>query len=120
MLLGWLPIVGPIIEGIVSIFKARTDQNIVQINANKDVEISAMQRVNEITLAFQNDISVRIARDLVMFPGSVWCGLYIWDKIVVHRYPGLVWTVYPLDGNMAYLPYALMAFYFGSAWLYRK
>jgi hypothetical protein len=119
-ILGWLPVVGPILDGIGRVISHFTDRDIAIAKVNGEVTIEGYKAANQITLAFVNDIAVRLARDIVMFPGSAWCGLYIWDKIVAHHYPWLVYDVAPLDGPMVYLPYALMTFFFGAAWLNRK
>lgn len=114
-LLGWLPIVGPIIDGIVSIFNKRQDVSLAKYKVDGQVDTQILQSSTQVTLASQDYISVRIARDIIMYPGSIWCGLYLWDKIVAHKYPWLVWDVAPLDGPLALLPMALLTFFFGMA-----
>lgn len=114
-LLGWLPVIGPIIDGVVSIFNKRQDTSVAKYKVDGEVDKELIQSNTSIVLAFVNDIPVRIARDIIMFPGSIWCGLYIWDKIVEKRYPGLVWVVHPLDGPMTILPLALLTFFFGMS-----
>lgn len=116
-MLSWIPLLGPIIDGIVSIFTKVEDTQLGKYKVDGEVFVQATQSSTAITLAFLHDIPVRIARDIIMFPGSIWCGLYIWDKIVAHKYPHLVWVVMPLDGPMVYLPYALMTFFFGMSYL---
>lgn len=116
-MLSWIPLLGPIIDGIVSIFTKVEDTDLGKYKVDGEVFNQSTQSATLITLAFQHDIPVRLARDMIMFPGSAWCGLYIWDKIVEHRYPWLVWVVHPLDGPMIYLPYALMTFFFGMSYL---
>lgn len=116
-MLSWIPLLGPIIDGIVSIFTKVEDTKLGQYKVDGEVFTQTVQSSTQITLAFLHDIPVRLARDIIMFPGSVWCGLYIWDKIMAHRYPHLVWVVSPLDGPMVYLPYALMTFFFGMSYI---
>jgi hypothetical protein len=119
-LLGWLPIVGPIIDGIVAVVKGRQDTGVKHAQIEAGVTVEAMKDANQLTLGFMNDIAVRISRDIIMFPGSVYCGTYIWDRWIEIRYPDLVWGVKSLQGPMEYLPYALLTFFFGSAYLYWK
>lgn len=115
MALGWIPIVGPIIDGVVSIFSKFQDTELGKYQVDGQTDIAAWKAANELTLGFKDSIPVRIARDIIMFPGSVWCGLFIWDKIVAIHYPSLVWGVASLNGSMQYLPFALMTFFFGMA-----
>lgn len=112
-MLSWIPFVGPIIDGVVSIFTKMQDTSLGKYKVDGDVAVQTIKSGNEVTLAFINEIPVRIARDMIMFPGSAWCGLYIWDKIVNFHYPQLVFKVASLDGPMVNLPFALMAFFFG-------
>lgn len=113
--LGWLPIVGPIIDGIVSIFNKRQDVSLAKYKVDGQVDTQILQSSTQVTLSAQDYISVRIARDMIMFPGSAWCGLYLWDKIVAFHYPWLVFKVAPLDGPLTILPMALLTFFFGMA-----
>jgi hypothetical protein len=114
-MLSWLPIVGPVIDGIVSIFTSFKNTELGKYQTDGTVYQAQLQANNAITLAFVRDIPVRLARDIIMFPGSAWCGIYIWDKIIGHHYPHLVFGVLPLTGSMSYLPYALLGFFFGAA-----
>lgn len=112
-MLGWIPFIGPVIDGIVSIFSKWQDTTLGKYQVDGQVDSQVIQSSTQITLASMTLIPVRIARDMIMFPGSAWCGLYTWDKIVAHHYPELVFDVAPLDGPMAVLPMALLTFFFG-------
>lgn len=114
-MLGWLPIIGPIIDGAVSIWKSYQDTSLGKYKVDGQVVVEAWKAANELTLGFQNNIPVRLARDMLMFPGSLWCGLYIWGRTWDIYAPSLVIPVKTLDGPMEYLPYALMTFFFGMA-----
>lgn len=111
--LGWIPFFGPIIQGAVGIFTSFFSKETAVVQANAQIDTQVIQSSTQITLAAMQLIPVRIARDMIMFPGSAWCGLYTWDKIVAHHYPELVFDVAPLDGPMAVLPMALLTFFFG-------
>ena len=113
--LGWIPILGPIINGIVSIFVKSQDTVVAKYKVDGTVDVQALQSSAAITIAAQDDIGVRLSRDLVMFPGSCWCALYLWDKIVAHHWPMLVFDVAPLDGPLTVLPMALLTFFFGMS-----
>lgn len=114
-MLSWIPLLGPIIDGIVSVFTKIQDKDIIQYKTDADVYKAQMVANNNITMAFIHDIPVRLARDMIMFPGALWCGLYLEGKIVEKMHPAWVWAVKPLDGPMVYLPFILMSFFFGSA-----
>lgn len=117
-LVSFIPIVGPIIDGVVSIYKQKTDTEVTKIKLSNDLTVQAMQSSNQLVSLFASDVMVRVCRDIIMFPGSIYCGTIIWDRFMDIRHPELVWGVLPLQGAMEYLPYALLTFFFGSAFLY--
>lgn len=117
-LLGFIPVIGPIIDGIVTVAKNRTDASVKKVEIEAGVTKVALESSNDLTKAFKDDVAVRVCRDIIMFPGSIYCGTIIWDRFMDIRYPDLVWGVKPLQGAMEFLPYALLTFFFGAAYLY--
>lgn len=116
----FIPILGPIIDGMVSIYKQKTNTEVSKIKLDNEMTTEGMQASNQLVTLFANDAMVRACRDLIMVPGSVYCGTIIWDRFMSLRHPELVWGVLPLQGAMEYLPYALLTFFFGSAFVYWK
>lgn len=114
----FIPVVGPIVDGIVTIYKQKTDTQVATAKIDSEERIQTMQASNSLVSLFVNDVMVRVCRDIIMFPGSIYCGTIIWDRWIDTRYPSLVWGVKPLEGPMEFLPYALLTFFFGSAFLY--
>jgi hypothetical protein len=117
---GWIPFLGPIIDGIVSIFTKSMDTKVAIHRIDGSVDIEAMKASADLTKAFKDEIGVRLARDIVMFPLAIWTSLITWDNLVLHKYPDLVWTVEKFPGQLEYLPYAFITFLFGMAWINRK
>lgn len=115
-----IPVLGPLFNGVVSIYKQKTDTEVTKIKMDNDLTVQGMQASNQLVNLFASDAIVKACRDIIMFPGSIYCGTIIWDRFVNLRYPGLVWGVLPLEGAMEYLPYALLTFFFGSAFLFWK
>ncbi|SRR5258707_6391993 len=114
MFLAWLPIIGPLIDGLVSIFKAKEDTK-VKLDTN-DVEVIKARATLIATL--KDDVMLRLSRDLILLPTSVWTFLIVWDKIVAKPYPHLIWGVTPIDSGtgIEFLPMAVLAFLFGLSW----
>jgi hypothetical protein len=115
-----IPIVGPIIDGVVNIYKQKTSTDVEKKRIDADLDKEAMQTTNALVTTFANDVMVKVCRDIIMVPGSIYCGTIIWDRFMDIRHPEWVWGVLPLQGAMEYLPYALLTFFFGSAFLYWK
>lgn len=115
-----IPVLGPIFNGVVSIYKQKTDTEVTKIKMEDDMTVQGMQASNQLVALFVNSTMVNVCRDIIMVPGSIYCGTIIWDRFMAIRHPELVWGVLPLQGAMEYLPYALLTFFFGSAFLYWK
>lgn len=64
--------------------------------------------------ARRTDIRFQLQQDIIVFPVSLWTGLYVWDKIVGKKYPDLVWGVLPIDqyALMSGLPYVVLGYLF--------
>jgi len=116
-ILSWIPMIGPIIEGVISVFNKKMDTEVINRQTDADVKKAEIVASTQALIAFKDDINVRITRDIILFPVAVWTALIVWDKIVDIRYPWLVWGVSPLTeaSGLAYLPYAVMVFLFGMA-----
>jgi hypothetical protein len=112
MLLGWLPIIGPIIDGVFSVAKNITDNK-----SKKDFnDLDEIKSRLEVMKAFKDDIMTRLCRDLIMFPVAIWCAIGTWDTIIAVRYPDLRFLIAPFPtGPLEYLPFAVLAFLFGMA-----
>lgn len=112
---GWIPIIGPIIDGLFSVFRSFQKGQRVKTVADAAVDIAAMKYSTDLTEAFKDDIGVRLARDLIMFPVAIWTSLISWDTIVAENL-GHDWQFhiarYP--DTLAFLPYAVLTFLFGS------
>lgn len=109
-LIGWLPIVGPIIDGIVSVVKGRQDVT-VKTDTNDIEEIKARLALQA---ELKDNIGIRLSRDLIMFPVAVWCALGTWDTIVAHRFPDWMFIIEKFPpGPLEYLPLAVLGFLFG-------
>ncbi len=105
----WLPIIGPIVEGVVSVIKGHQDVTIKK-DTNDVEEIKA--RIS-LLAALKDDIGIRIVRDIIMTPVAVWTALISWDTIVALRFPDWQFHVAAYPEPIAYLPYAVLAFIFG-------
>lgn len=109
-MLGWIPIIGPIIDGIVSVIKGHQDV-VIKKDTNDVEEIKARL---QLLAALKDDIGVRLSRDLIMFPVAVWCAIATWDTIVAREHPHLMYVVEKFPpGPLEYLPLAVLGFLFG-------
>lgn len=111
---GWIPIIGPIIDGIVSIFSKWQDTQLGKYTVDGKVDVEAMQASANIVQSEKDDIGVRLARDIMIYPVCVWTAFISWDNIIVYKYPSLYWPVAPYPASVEYLPYAVVTFLLGA------
>lgn len=106
-MLSWIPLLGPIIQGVSSIFTGYFSEK-VQINATEtNASVAIIQ-------ATKDDIGLRLLRDaLCLFP-VIWMSLVGWDTIVANHWPNLMWHTARYPVTVAYIPYAVMVFLLGN------
>jgi hypothetical protein len=110
----WIPIIGPIIQGIVSIFSKYQDTVLGKYTIDGKVNVEGMKVSEQIIHDTQDDIGVRLTRDIIMFPVAIWTALISYDTIVVHDHPGWIFlTVEKYPPTLEYLPYAVITFLLG-------
>lgn len=113
-MLGWIPLIGPIIQGISSIFNGFFTEKVqlATVDANKQIEYARTSA--QIIATTNDDIALRIMRDAAILPVVVWSGIIGWDTIIAYNYPQWMWHVpnYPL--SVSYLPYVVFVFLFGN------
>lgn len=114
MLLSWIPIVGPIIQGITTAFIKSKDTEVEKLKIQADVHKSDTTASVRTLEVFKDDIGIRFMRDLVCFPVVVWSVLIGWDTIVALRYPWLKFNITEYPASVEYLPYAVLIFLLGN------
>lgn len=114
MFLTWLPIIGPIIQGLLSAWNKSQDTKLATLKTNRASDIEEAQVSAQIIHDTNDDIVLRIMRDMICFPVVVWCMLGGWDTIVATRYHWLMFHVEKFPESMAYYPYAVLVFLLGN------
>lgn len=113
-MLGWIPIIGPIIDGIVSIFKKYKDVEAIKYQTDGQVSIEGFKASAQIIESTKDDIGVRLLRDVALTPPVIWSSIIGWDTIVATRYPELMFHIPPYPPSVEYIPYAALVFLFGN------
>src|ERR1700753_1545570 len=113
-MLGFIPIIGPIIQGIVSIFSKWQDTKLGTLTVTRQQDTAEAQVSAQIIHDTQDDIGLRLMRDLVCFPVVVWSCLIGWDTIVALRFPDYQFHVSAYPDTVAYMPYAVLVFLLGN------
>src|SRR6266481_7538697 len=121
-MLTWIPIIGPIIQGIISIFTKKMDTTVQLTKIERDADTEEAKVSEHIIRDTQDDIGLRLMRDLICAPVVIWFGIIGWDTIISARQSGghgilfhpslepYIFTVANYPESVAYLPYAVMVF----------
>lgn len=113
-MLGWIPIVGPIIDGIVSIFKKYKDVEAIKYQTDGQVSIEGFKASTQIIESTKDDIGVRLCRDIICFPIALWTALITWDTIVVLNHKEWMFHIEKFPDSVSYLPIAVVTFLLGN------
>ena len=106
-MLSWLPLIGPVVDGIVSIFTKMQDSKLQTLQTETQASVQIIE-------ATKDDIGLRIMRDAVCLPVVVWTALIGWDTIIALRYPQWMFHVSNFPETVEYIPYAVLVFLFGN------
>lgn len=113
-MLSWIPLLGPIFQGISSIIGNFTSLAAVKLQTGAQTEIAATQASVKIIEATNDDILLRIIRDLMILPGAAWFALGGWDTVIAYNWPWLKFHVSEFPPQLAYYPYAVLVFLLGN------
>ncbi len=113
-ILTWIPILGPIIEGVFGWLNKRQDNALEQFKAGRTSDLEESKVAANIIETTKDDIGIRLARDIIIFPVAVWTALIGWDTINALRFPGVMFHVDKYPESVTYLPYAVITFLLGN------
>lgn len=113
-LLGWIPLVGPILQGISGLITPFTNVAITKIKTAGDVTIAETQASTQIIQATNDDIGLRILRDAFCI-GAVVIALFVcWDTLWAEHDPSLMWHVANFPPSFAWYPTTVATFLLGN------
>lgn len=113
-MLSWIPLLGPILQGVSSIFSSWSNTEIAKLQTSSATTIAETNASVQIIQATNDDILLRIIRDFMLLPGAVWFFLGGWDTIVAKHWPELRFLVSEFPPQLAYYPYAVLVFLLGN------
>lgn len=118
-ILSFIPIIGPILQGllgpIVSIFSKFEDTKVQTLTVERNTEVDEAKVSAQIIHDTEDDIGLRLMRDMVCFPVVLWSMLIGWDTIIANtNFKDWMWHVANYPDTVSYLPYAVMVFLLGN------
>lgn len=113
-MLSWIPLVGPILQGLFNtastIYSKFKDTQL----GMREQEVAEAKVSAQIIHDTNDDVCLRIMRDAAILPVVAWSMLIGWDTIVAHHNPEWMYIVEKYPDNVAYLPYVVLVFLFGN------
>jgi hypothetical protein len=113
-MLSWIPLLGPIIQGFISIWTKSQDNAIIRYKTDAVRDVEEAKISANIISATQDDIALKIMRDAIVLPVAAWSFLIGYDTIVSYRWPEWMFHVNPYPETVEYLPYMVLVFLFGN------
>lgn len=115
-MLSWLPIIGPIVQLIVSIFTKKQDTDLAKLQTKTSAEVESAKIAANIIYATKDDIGIRLARDIIIYPVAAWTALVTWDTIIAESsFRDMMFHVASFENtSVPYLPYAVLVFLLGN------
>lgn len=118
-----IPVFGPIFQSVAGAWEKHEDVTLQkQVDTNKTAlgkqqdenktDVAVIQSRAQVAIAFKDDPGVRLIRDLAMFPIVTWTGAYFYTLTFPHGN----WVVSTPPETMQYIPYAVIAFLFATAY----
>ena len=118
-MLSWIPLLGPIFQGISSLVGNFTNLAGVKLQTAAQTTIAETNASAQIIQATNDDILLRILRDAAILPVVVWSSLIGWDTIIGDPKQNIIshdwmWHVASYPDSVQYLPYVVLVFLFGN------
>lgn len=111
-----------ILTPIAAIFNKKTDASIEKYKIDGTVNVEAMRQDTEIikaradlAKAMKDDVTTRLGRWFFVFPVGIWFSAIVFYCIAGPYFPEIK-IVKALPNNLDYIPYAVVAYLFVTAW----
>lgn len=126
-ILSVIPVIGPIVQSVVDLFAKKADVDLQKtLDANKTTlekqkdltktDVAVIQARMQLALATHEDLGTRIIKDMVMYGVAVWMLIYFFWLSFKGLLPEYYWEVGTPPETMQYIPYAMIAYLFVTAY----
>lgn len=117
LMLGWIPVLGPIFQGLSSIATSFFGTKTAAIQADASVTIAETQASQQIIQVTNDDICLRLLRDIYCTPACVHLFLVSWDTIIAETTwvnHDLMWHTATYPASYAWYPTTVAVFLLGN------
>jgi len=114
-MLAFLPIVGPIIQGVIGIFTKKMDTDVEKTRITRSSDVEEAKVSAEIIKTTQDDVALRFMRDVYCFPAVVQVALTGWDTMIAENsWNVYMWHVAKFPPSLEWYPYSVAVFLLGN------
>ena len=114
-MLAWLPIIGPIIQGVISLLGKKVDADVENLKTTRVNDVAEAEVAAKIIQSTQDDIGLRLMRDVYCFPAVVQVALTGWDTMVAENsWRVYMWHVAKFPPSLEWYPYTVAVFLLGN------
>lgn len=114
-MLAWLPIIGPIIQGVVSIFTKKMETDVENLKTIRTSDVEEAKVAAAIIESTKDDIGLRLMRDIYCLPAVVQVALTGWDTMVAENsWRIYMWHVAKFPPSLEWYPYTVAVFLLGN------
>lgn len=117
-----IPIIGKVIDALAAYAAKKQDVALEKYKVDGTVNVQAMQEDTRIIQArvdlakvMKDDSTTKWGHRLFIYPVGVWFTLIV-AYCIFHPYFGWFLPVLALPNNLLYIPYAVIAYLFATAW----
>lgn len=113
-ILGWIPLLGPILQGISGLITPFTNLSATKIKTAAEVTIAETQASVSIIQATNDDILLRILRDAFCLPAVILTWFICWDTLWAEHAREMMWHTAALPPSYAWYPTTVAVFLVGN------
>lgn len=112
----WLPVIGPIINGIVTIFTKKQDNALETLKTTTSADVEDAKTIYSFLEVMKDDQSLKAIRNIILIGPAIWIFLLSYDTILAKSYfKDYMWGVASFEDTGApYIPYAVMVYVLGN------
>lgn len=115
--LGWIPVLGPIIQGLFGFAGKFLDTKVAITQSNNSRDVSEAQVSAQIISVTNDDICLRLLRDIYCTPACIHLMLVSWDTIIAQTTwvnHSWMWHTATYPASYAWYPTTVAVFLLGN------
>lgn len=114
-LLQGIPVVGKVVDAFTNYTNKKMDTEVEKLKVNGQVDLGVIQARTQLAEVMKDDPATKWGRWFFIIPTGVFYTMTIWDSTKLAR-SFFVFGTLEIPAWMQYMPYAVVAYLFVTAW----